>query len=196
MKELLYNDNIFEKVKEIHPVEERTIVVTTNGMVKKNGAAVMGRGIAKYADDNLSLIKNPDYPLSYGYLKLDTCSKILGMLLLAYGNHAYYLGTWQDSVTNTFFNIITMPTKNDWRNPSDIQLIEQSCKEIVNIADKRPYLKDIFLPAPGCSCGKLSWEDVYQKISPILDDRFICVHPDSMKLMSKEKDENNFDFER
>lgn len=193
MQELLYNDNIFEKVKEIHPVEERTIVVTTNGMVKKNGNAVMGRGIAKYAEDNLILIKHPGIPKEYQHC---TCSKILGKLLSAYGNHAYYLGTWQDMVTNTFFNIITMPTKNDWRNPSDIQLIEQSCKEIVNIADKRPYLKDIFLPAPGCNCGKLSWEDVYQKISPILDDRFICVHPDSMKLMSKEKDENNFDFER
>lgn len=193
MQELLYNDNIFEKVKEIHPVEERTIVVTTNGMVKKNGNAVMGRGIAKYAEDNLILIKHSGIPKEYQHC---TCSKILGKLLSAYGNHAYYLGTWQDMVTNTFFNIITMPTKNDWRNPSDIQLIEQSCKEIVNIADKRPYLKDIFLPAPGCSCGKLSWEDVYQKISPILDDRFICVHPDSMKLMSKEKDENNFDFER
>ena len=138
----------------------------SNGIIRKGGLAVMGAGIAKYARDNLAGI-----------------DAVLGSMLTKYGNHAYFLGSFTDmhrqikSLAPSIF-VVSMPTKNDWRDPSDINLIKQSAHELMALAD-RNNLRKLYLPAPGCSNGRLDYiSDVRSAISGILDNRFtVCLDP-------------------
>lgn len=127
------------------------ICITTNGIIKKNQEAVMGAGIALSAKN-----KYPNLPLS------------LAVKLRAGGNHVYHIPQ-KDGV-----NIVTFPTKNHWRDDSDTALIKQSCKELVELTNKKGWT-NVLLPRPGCSNGKLEWEDVKLIIEPLLDDRFTVV---------------------
>lgn len=130
------------------------IAITTNGVIRNNGRAVMGAGIALKAREFFPGIDTE-----------------LGIRLKECGNHATLLQMYgQDS---SKWNVITLPTKNDWKQPSDLQLIIQSCKEVKEIADSYD-LDEIYMPRPGCSNGKLDWEtQVRPAIKDILDDRFI-----------------------
>lgn len=180
MKEVIFNGNIFEYAKEHSQAgENMAVVVTTNGVLRTNGDAVMGAGIAKYAkvhlrNDDLAMLRNIA-GLS-GLNPWDKMDCVLGKMLKMNDNHAFYLGHWFDMMTNASYGIITMPTKHDWRDDSDIKLIEQSAREMMNLKTVN-NLTSIYLPAPGCSCGKLSFADVQPVISSILDDSFTCVHP-------------------
>lgn len=137
--------------------QKSAAVVTTNGIVKNNGYAVMGAGIAKFFRD------------TYG------ADLQLGKKLKESGNHAYYFDKMVNRIStkNLECRVITMPTKNDWHDDSDIKLIERSCIEMVEIADKN-NLQTIYMPQPGCANGHLDWnKDVKPVIEKILDDRFI-----------------------
>lgn len=157
MNIIISNKNLFSFPK----TEKDAAVVTTNGIVKKNGLAVMGAGIARSARDAFPGI-----------------DKELGYNLTVRGNHAYHMGTYPYRHANgkeSNIRILTMPTKHDWRDKSDIQLIQQSCEELMVIANML-HLTNIYLPAPGCSNGQLDWESqVRPVIEPILDDRFTVV---------------------
>lgn len=124
------------------------VCVTTNGIVKSNGEAVMGAGIAKEADARYNLAAS------------------LGKNLHMNGNHCYHMGSYDDK------DIITFPTKNHWKDDSSLELIIQSCKELVSLTDVCGY-STVYLPPVGCGCGKLDWNTVEQAISPYLDDRFV-----------------------
>lgn len=180
MKEEIYNGNIFLYAKTIFSQGLPTIVITTNGVVRSDGQAVMGSGIAKYANDNLTPVVSMIY-------QKHTIADELGVLIKKHGNHSFFLGAWHDKKVDMDYYIVTMPTKEHWKNNSDIQLIKRSCNELIWYADKY-HLYDIYLPAPGCGCGNLSWDTVYPEISMILDERFHCVHPD--KLMCSKVSEN------
>lgn len=129
------------------------IVITTNGFVKRNGEAVMGRGCAAEAKQ-----RYPSLPV------------LLGRLLSAYGNRCFLM-TLPD-----IGELITFPVKHNWYEVADSVLIERSAKQLVAIADNWGF-EEIWLPRPGCGNGKLSWEHVVKPLlEPILDDRFIIVH--------------------
>lgn len=130
------------------------IVITTNGIIRKNGRAVMGAGIAKATRDR--------------YTDIDLK---LGKYLSKYGNRAFYMGKYDDQI------VLTFPTKHDWKDKSDIELIKTSAEQIVAICDKW-HIEKVYLPRPGCSNGGLKWEDVKSVIEPILDDRFIVITQD------------------
>ena len=74
----------------------------------------------------------------------------------------------------------TFAVQNDWRDKSDINLIENSAEQLKQHFDKycsthknKPI---VMLPRPGCSNGQLDWKDVKKVIEPILtDDRFILI---------------------
>jgi hypothetical protein len=92
----------------------------------------------------------------------------LGANVRISGNHVYRLskedGLW----------IVSFPTKEDWRNPSRIQLIEQSAHELFSLTAQQGW-KQVCLPPPGCGLGGLKWKDVEAVLRPILDDRFIVL---------------------
>lgn len=124
------------------------ICVTTNGMLKQDGTAVMGAGIAKEAAERF-----PDLP------------KRLGENISKYGNRLFI---YRD------MRIITFPTKHDWKDKSDLELIQKSCCELMEVALKFG-IERISLPKPGCSNGGLSWDDVRPVIEPLLTNTVTIV---------------------
>jgi hypothetical protein len=125
-----------------------TICITTNGVTKADGTAVMGAGIAKQA-----ALKFPSLP------------RALGRKLRCLGNRVYFFPEQ---------NIITFPTKYDWRDNSDLTLIARSCMELMGYLDSGT-ITYVALPRPGCSNGKLNWLDVKKVIEPLLDHRVSIV---------------------
>lgn len=131
------------------------VCITTNGIVKQNGHAVMGAGIAKEANQRFS------------------CSKKLGELLTKYGNHVYDLGEMQGM--GGTFHLISFPTKHHWKDKSDITLIRQSATELSALCDKL-NIQTCYLTPPGCGCGRLNWDyDVEPVLKSLLDDCFTIV---------------------
>lgn len=130
-------------------------IITTNGEVNRQGLAIMGRGIALDAAT-----------------KWPHISKVLGQMLRTGGNHVYSLGAVD--VFGGYFNLYSFPTKNLWRNQSDIELIRQSAIELSGRGEPHSFV----LPRPGCGNGGLKWENVKPVLEPILDDRFIIVSPE------------------
>lgn len=132
------------------------ICVTTNGIVKADGKAVMGAGIAKDAARRF-----PDLPAQ------------LAAYLQKFGNRVFMFPK---------LRIITFPTKHHFHDRSDINLIIKSCRELVEILDKYPDLvSNVWLPRPGCKNGRLRWDDVREAIEPLLDDRVIVIEREEMK---------------
>ena len=127
------------------------IVITTNGIVKANGEAVMGKGIALQAK-----IRYPEIP------------HVLGRAILGRGNCLHF---WGEK------GLLFFPTKHNWRDKSDLTLIEESTKELVDFFDKTvtDYPVPIYLVRPGCSSGGLAWKDVKPILEKYLDDRFVVV---------------------
>lgn len=127
------------------------IVITTNGNVKTNGEAVMGAGIALQAKQ-----RYPEFPL------------VLGRWIRDFGNT---LGLFQE------YHIITFPTKHNWQERSDTELIDGQCQILsraFGFASGRQR-ETIYLVRPGCSNGQLDWKDVKPILEKYLDDRFVVV---------------------
>lgn len=82
-------------------------VITTNGFVKNNGQAVMGRGCAKEAAT-----------------KYVTLPVELGSLLKRHGNHLFVLMQYK---------LITFPVKHNWWEKADLKLISQSAAELFEL---------------------------------------------------------------
>lgn len=146
----IHSDNLFD----IPVTEDEAYVVTTNGMTRKDGTAVMGAGIAKSA---AALF--PNLPA------------LLGKSLKKHGNRVFaYRVSAGGSIR---YNVITMPTKHDWRDDSDLELIRTSCIQMKELADVNGFTR-VYMPRPGCKNGHLDWEtQVKPAIEPLLDDRFV-----------------------
>lgn len=132
------------------------ICITTNGIRKINGEAVMGKGVA------LGAAKK--WPLLPG---------ILGQALRYHGVKTELLLEVSREGAGSLF-ILAFPTKNDWRQPSDWHLIQKSASELVKLTDGMNW-KSVWLPPPGCGAGGLNWSGVAQGLAPLLNDRFTIV---------------------
>ncbi len=130
------------------------LCITTNGAVKKNGACVMGRGIAYQAKKSL-----PGIDLE------------LGNLIKENGNIVQCI-RWNKDMTKV---IIAYPTKHHWQQQSDIDLIVKSAHQLEALYWAMPKNSRILLPRPGCSNGRLLWSEVKPKIAPILNDNIYIV---------------------
>jgi hypothetical protein len=164
------------------------ICITTNGFVKKDGYAVMGKGCAFQATKRYKNI-----------------SKILGEYINAYGNRPFNLikdgitqilsfpvkpihiiaNNEEEIMNNSVRHMISKFIKEKeikekvfipgWACLADPNIIRQSCKNVTIMADKFSY-KKIILPCPGVGAGELDYEEV---VKPILieelDDRFTVV---------------------
>ena len=142
-----------ETTSNIWDAELNAICVTTNGIVNKNEELVMGKGFALEVSERFPGI-----------------AKSLGKHVLHFGNVPYL---YRNYPLIKEFHIISLPTKHHWRDSSDINLIENSIKLVVEIADHNPVFKRIGMTRPGCGNGELVWEFVKPVIKPYLDDRFI-----------------------
>lgn len=123
--------------------------ITTNGALRKNGNAIMGKGVALEARRR--------YP---------SLEVILGRMIREYGNHVFKLGN----------GLVSFPTKNHWREDGDIELIRRSAQELVFLL-KDDRANRVLLTRPGCGNGGLQWAGVKPLIQDILSDsKFIIVN--------------------
>lgn len=123
------------------------ICITTNCIFDSNTRLVMGAGIAKQA------------AIRYPQIK-----KIFADNIIQNGHHVCLY-----EVSKGKF-IASFPTKYNWRDPSDLNLILQSVKEIAEIAGNNDT---IAMTRPGCSLGQLDWGScVKPAIMNELDNRF------------------------
>ena len=132
------------------------IVITTNGAVKNNGEAVMGRGCALEAKNMW-----PDF------------ARTLGGVIKAQGNHVHTFST--ANLLGSGRLLITFPVKHHWREKADLELIKRSIEELLLIVTigHGKGCKTIALPRPGCGNGRLDWEtEVLPLLEDKLDDRF------------------------
>lgn len=131
------------------------LCLTTNGTVRNDGCAVMGRGVARYARDNW---KGVDLRL--------------GRALRRNGNIVQKIGRRKDFTRH--YTVVAFPVKRMWHENADMDLIVRSCKQLVNMTNHEDW-KTVALPRPGCGNGQLLWANVKPAIESLLDDRFIIV---------------------
>jgi hypothetical protein len=143
------------------------ICITTNGTVKNNGCAVMGRGCALQAKTRWAGI-----------------DAHLGSLIRSGGNYPYYLGmldrfkNWRKDCTVRFAQetaLLSFPVKRSWNNMADINLIVQSAYVLKQRLIAWTNYTAV-IPRPGCGNGGLNWEQhVRPALVNILDDRFLVI---------------------
>lgn len=127
------------------------IVVPVNECVKKNGSAVMGRGLAWQ-----SVRIYPSLPYE------------LGKRITRYGSRVFAFLNYR---------IVTFPTKHNWWEKADINLIRTSAIQLSFLMDTLG-LERIYIPMVGCGNGKLKWSEVKREIGPMFyDDRYIIAKP-------------------
>lgn len=137
-----------EQMGNIWDFSVDAICITTNGIVSDytQKKLIMGAGIAKEAKDK--------------FLGIDS---LLGKYVNEWGNRCFYIKK---------FKIISFPTKHHYKDDSDLNLIEKSCKELIEICDKFK-LNKVSLPKVGCGLGNLNYElQVKPILEKYLDDRF------------------------
>ncbi len=123
---------------------EAAVGITTGGQVSRKGHCMMPRGCARQARERF-----PDLPGR------------LGALIRGEGNHVFHLG-------NGLFNF---PVENSPFEVPELRLIERSCRELVELADRLGWQK-VVLPRPGCGGGGLEWNQVRPLAEKYLDQRF------------------------
>lgn len=128
--------------------------ITTNGFLKANKKGVMGAGVAGQMQR-----KYPDAPA------------MLGMILQEYGNHVAVLRL-PDAQDPTYY--VAFPVKTAWYENADLDLIERSASELMELIDRMEWQK-VLLPRPGCGNGKLTWGQVEPVLSPILSDKVLVI---------------------
>lgn len=121
--------------------------ITTNGDVKKNGEAVMGRGCALQAKTR--------YP---------TLAHEFGLRLIHLGNYPHAFHS---------YNIITIPVKEHWTKKAALGLIRASLRTLGSFPSQ--MVQSAVLPRPGCGNGGLLWENIRPLCEELLDDRFTVV---------------------
>lgn len=172
------------------------ICITTNGFVKRNGRAVMGRGCALRAREILTRHGELDERVGQHINSFGNCVHDLGW---------YYLGPYSLDPTNPGqlreCAVYTFPVKDMWEQcasdksnvvrhmqkqfkPGDrvpgwackarLDIIERSARELVQFVDMHERDR-IVVPRPGCGAGELRWNDVEALLKDIFDDRFYVI---------------------
>lgn len=127
--------------------------IPTNGVVTAQGNLVMGAGMAKAAR-----------------LRLPGIDATLGTLVRKFGNLVFLLEE-RDAV-----RWVSFPTKNDWQEDADLDLIRRGCGQLRNIWKAEGSKAKVLLPRVGCGYGGLDWKDVEPMLwVQLLEDNFVVI---------------------
>jgi hypothetical protein len=127
-------------------------LITTNSIIKKNGALVMGAGIARQARDRF-----PGIDLALGghiHLKRGGSGSLYGLIVSPKWPHAK-LGAFQ--------------VKYHWKDRADTEIIQFSVECLLEWLEHFPDAK-VHLNFPGIGNGKLSPEEVMPLIEALPDN--------------------------
>ena len=130
------------------------VVVTTNGVLNKANQLVMGKGIAAEA-----------------LLRVPSLAYEAGEAILVNGLR-YYMLTWVST-----HSIILLQTKLHWRDPSPLDLVEESLELFGQYAETHEN-KMFHAPRFGCGNGRLDWE---KQVRPLCEQYI----PDNVTIWSK-----------
>lgn len=137
------------------------VVIPTNGSVRKDGVAVMGRGLAWEAARRF-----PDL------------ASHLGRVIQRSGSHVW---------TFVKYRLFTFPVKWRWMEQADLNLIATSAEELVDQVSavmRQPSVYSlqlpVYIPRVGCGNGRLRWADVEPVLDLMLDERFVVVYPGAL----------------
>lgn len=111
--------------------EGAAVAITTNGVANKVGQAIMLLGCERQARD-----------------RFPNLLQTLGSLIRQHGNHVFDLG----------HQIVSFPIEEDPYQVPEMGLIDQSCRELVDLAGYKGWQK-IVVPRPGCGAGGLAWQE-------------------------------------
>lgn len=107
------------------PADARCI--TVNGAVRKDGCAVMGRGVAAQARERWPLVQ-----------------AVLGHQIRAEGNHVRVVM----KPAGDLALLVSFPVKHSWHEAADLALIERSCGELMDLVE-RLGLRTVLLAPSG-----------------------------------------------
>lgn len=155
---------------DLAPSRVGGICICTNGIVRNDGTAIMGAGIAKQA-----ATRWPAAP------------KILGALIRQHGNITQEITTadeeptadgltvWRIGDVVVPWRVYALPTKKHWSDMSDLKLIVASLVRLRNLT--ADFSTTIALPRPGCLNGGLDWLKTVKPICEgiLASPRFLVV---------------------
>ena len=117
-------------------------VITTNGSVRSNGEAVMGRGCAAEAR-----------------IRYANLARELGDVIRTQGNIVWYF---------PMYYLLSFPVKHQWFERAELGLIQQSISRLTTIATAMHAT--FVMPRPSCGNGRLAWKDVKPLLQPLPDN--------------------------
>lgn len=153
------------------------ICVTTNGYVKRNGEAVMGRGVAyqiSRALPNISHKLGEDINDRGNIVTEVTAVHSVSVVSFPVKHTREICRPGKDNVVSHMrYKYCPGDYVPGWACKADISLIQTSAFQLKDLADDRDWEK-VYLPCPGCGTGELTWREVGPSVSRVLaDDKFV-----------------------
>ena len=155
------------------------ICITTNGFIKSNGDAVMGRGCARQAarryPDMLKILGEANRKEGWRYptfLKQDQGTQIWSYPVKP--DRIIGGAAPQQVVKHMRDKLDLYRDVPGWAALASPPLIWFSAARLVEQANRNNWQK-IVIPRPGCGAGELKWSDIRQNLHKLLDDRFYSI---------------------
>jgi hypothetical protein len=160
------------RIYDFQKPSDYAVCITTNGFVRSDGRAVMGRGTAAQAS-----VRFPRLAKELGRTMLDDGNKVR---LLRPGLIAFPVKPVSDisdgqnvvkSQRNRYIRGSTVP---GWAMKASLPLIEQSLKELAELQMWERWTQ-VYLPRPGCGAGELDWESQVRPLCAGYGDWLVAV---------------------
>lgn len=158
------------------------VCITTNGFVKSNGCAVMGRGCAKEALDRWpgTAITLGNMLDMNGNITQTLCNVLLNLKQVSLVSFPVKgkVELAKPGLVNVVKHMHQQFKQGQqvpgWACKARLDLIKKSAQELLTLANEEEW-QCVILPRPGCGAGELSWKEVKSVLEEILDDRFYCI---------------------
>lgn len=141
-------------------------LITTNPIMRSDGAIVMGRGIAKQAKDRF-----PELPYKFAERYHDAVEEqqLADIMMPTFVG---FIGKFDGQLVGWFM------TKRHWRDSSQIDVIVNSTRELTRLVKGALPPMRVDLNFPGIGNGKLKREDVLPIIEQLPDNVHVWEYGD------------------
>jgi hypothetical protein len=143
------------------------VCIPTNGFVKKNGCAVMGRGLAKQCKNKFPGI---DRDLGIVLKTSGNYPTLLPFRLISFPVKPKYkvISSLSEVVTHMRSKFQVGDRVPGWACKAELNLIHGAATNLCNFFYMYDDIRRIYVPRVGCGNGELQWTDV----KPILEKAF------------------------
>jgi len=171
---IFYEETYLPKLESVD-----AICIPVNGYVKKNGAVVMGRGVAQQA-----VYLFPKLPKALGTKVILSGNNVHAFTFIFKGEPRNLLTfpvkpqkdafSGKNAVAHMLSRFKIGETIPGWACKAQLSIIKRSCRQLVALVTAKGW-KRVVLPQVGCGAGELEWSSVRPALEEILDDRFYCI---------------------